>query len=39
MTKPFLFKMGCEISGWRFSFFAGFYCIDGYLLRLAMLFE
>ena len=26
-TKPFLLKMGCEISGWRF-FCAGFYCID-----------
>ena len=30
-TKPFLLKMGCEISGWRFLkfwfFYAGFYCI------------
>ena len=30
-TKPFLLKMGCEISGWRFLkflfFFSGFYCI------------
>ena len=29
-TKPFLLKMGCEISGWRFLkvwfFYAGFYC-------------
>ena len=30
-TKPFLIKMGCEISGWRFFefcfFYAGFYCM------------
>ena len=29
-AKPFLLKMGCEISGWRFLkfwyFYAGFYC-------------
>ena len=29
-AKPFLLKIGCEISGWRFLkfwfFYAGFYC-------------
>ena len=29
-TKLFLFKMSCEVSGWRFLkfwfFYAGFYC-------------
>ena len=33
-TKPFLLKMACEISGWRFLkfwfFHAGFYCIESY---------
>ena len=33
-TKPFLIKMGCEISGWRFLklwfFYVRFYCISWY---------
>ena len=33
-AKPFLFKMGCEISDWRFLkfwfFYSGFYCTLGF---------
>ena len=38
VTKPFLLKMGSEISGWRFLkfwfFYAGFYCITRTLFTM-----
>ena len=30
LTKPFLLKMGCDISGWRFLKFWFFYCIPSF---------